>query len=140
MLNEIKNLLPDDLVALEIVVEDNYRQIKVIVDGEKAVQMEDTTRLARRIQESGLFENEKYSDYHLEVSTPGIGHPLKHKFQFIKNIGRKIRIEPQDPGKTIDIRLTDARENSFEGLNENGRSVSFDYNNIHTAKVLVEFV
>ncbi len=140
MLTEIKTLMPEDLIALEVIVEDKYRQIKVVVDGKKPVEMKDTARLAKIIQESGLLEKDKYLDYQLEVTTPGIGSPLKFPFQFEKNIGRRIRVLEKNSEKDIDLRLTQAGENSFEGLTKKGRSVRFDYKNIQTAKVLVEFI
>lgn len=140
MLNEIKTLMPDDMIALEVIVENKYRQIKVVVDGKKPVGLKDTALLAKIIRESGLLEKDKYLDYQLEVTTPGIGSPLLFAFQFEKNIGRKIRVLGKDSDKQIDLRLTQAGKKSFKGLNDKGRSVRFDYNNIQTAKVLVEFI
>ena len=43
--------------------------------------------------------------YVLEVSSPGIGRPLKHRRQYRLNVGRKLKIELKD-GRTLIGRLT----------------------------------
>ncbi|NNF21572.1 MAG: ribosome maturation factor, partial [Saprospiraceae bacterium] len=60
-------------------------KLEVFVDSDNQLDLRVCTRLSRyleeKIEEEGLL-GEKYT---LEVSSPGIGRPLKFKRQYIKN-------------------------------------------------------
>jgi ribosome maturation factor RimP len=62
----------------------------VILDGDSGITIDDCANVSRAVNESleGLVEDQ----YFLEVSTPGLDHPLKMKRQFEKNKGRKLKV------------------------------------------------
>ena len=83
--------------------------IKVILDGDQGVSLQDCMNINRAI-EHHLDREEK--DFSLEVASAGVGTPLQSKRQYIKNVGRKLKVEmpKRAPIKGI---LTAADENSF---------------------------
>jgi ribosome maturation factor RimP len=48
-------------------------------------------------------------DFSLEVASAGVGSPLKKTRQYVKNVGRKLRIE-RNEAPTIEGTLVDANE------------------------------
>lgn len=64
--------------------------IKIIIDGDNGVPLSECTRINRHIQNN--YETE-LDDYSVEVSTPDIAHALKNKRQYVKNIGRTIKVK-----------------------------------------------
>ena len=62
----------------------------VIVDGDQGISIDDCAALSRALNES--LESEISDPYTLEVSTPGLDHPLKLNRQFAKNKGRKLKV------------------------------------------------
>ena len=68
--------------------------IKVFLDGDSGITIETCIKINRRlytiIEEQQLFPD---GDFSLEVSSPGIGEPLLLKRQYVKNIGRWVKVE-----------------------------------------------
>lgn len=65
-------------------------KIKVIVDGDKGVPLNECIRISRHIEHNLDREEE---DFSLEVSTPDITQPLVVERQYQKNIGRILKVE-----------------------------------------------
>ena len=83
--------------------------IKVILDGDQGVSLQDCMNISRAIEHQ-LDREEK--DFSLEVASAGVGTPLQSKRQYIKNVGRKLKVEmPKSP--PIKGILTAVDENSF---------------------------
>ena len=66
----------------------------VIVDGDQGITIDDCAAVSRALNES--LESEISDPYTLEVSTPGLDHPLKLKRQYQKNIGRGLKVVRKD--------------------------------------------
>ena len=64
--------------------------IKVIVDGDHGVNIDDCVALSRAIEHSLDREEE---DFSLEVSSSGIFAPLTQERQYTKNIGREVEVK-----------------------------------------------
>ena len=64
--------------------------IKVIIDGDNGVSIEDCVALSRAIEHNLDREEE---DFSLEVSSCGISAPLTQERQYIKNIGREVEVK-----------------------------------------------
>lgn len=64
--------------------------IKVIIDGDNSVNIDDCVILSRAIEHNLDREEE---DFSLEVSSCGIFAPLTQERQYIKNIGREVEVE-----------------------------------------------
>ncbi|MEL6593103.1 MAG: hypothetical protein AAFQ68_23595 [Bacteroidota bacterium] len=64
----------------------------VRVDTDKGISLSECTSISRAIGQ--LLEEEKELDfaYRLEVSSPGVGFPLKLHRQYVQNIGRHLSV------------------------------------------------
>ncbi|MEX6626573.1 ribosome assembly cofactor RimP [Tenacibaculum salmonis] len=65
-------------------------KIKVIVDGDSGVPLNECMRISRKIEHNLDREDE---DFSLEVTTPDIAHALTVKRQYKKNINRILKVK-----------------------------------------------
>lgn len=90
---EVEALIEDSSVFVVEVTIKPTNNLKVFVDGDQGVNIEFISNLNRtlrkQLDELGLFPE---GDYSLEVSSPGIGKPLKLFRQYPKNVGREVLI------------------------------------------------
>jgi ribosome maturation factor RimP len=64
--------------------------IKVILDGDQGVTLKDCMTISRAIEHQLDREEE---DFSLEVASAGVGTPLQSQRQYVKNIGRRLKVE-----------------------------------------------
>jgi ribosome maturation factor RimP len=141
-LEENKSLF---LIDLNI-SEDN--QIRVILDGDKGVTVEDCIAVSRAIEHN--LDREEY-DFSLEVMSAGASEPLAFPRQFKKNIGRNLRIRTKNDEK-IEGELTAANEDNFtlkwsarepkpigKGKVTVQKEATLPYKDIMEAKVMITF-
>ena len=83
--------------------------------------------------------------YVLEVSSPGLDHPIKLKRQYAKNVGRKLSLKLMS-GEEFKGKLVEVNETSLEVLMEKKvqkkkevEQVNVLLEEIEKAKVLVSF-
>ena len=80
------------------------QKILVLLDGDEGVNIDDCAQLSRSLGHH-LEEHEILDHaYVLEVSSPGLDHPLKLPRQFKKNVNRSFKLLLKD-GQTIKGRL-----------------------------------
>jgi len=65
------------------------KTVKIILDGDPEVRLEDCMQFSRAIEHE--LDREEH-DFALEVSSAGVGSPLVQKRQFLKNIGRQLEV------------------------------------------------
>ncbi|MDA9851875.1 ribosome assembly cofactor RimP [Flavobacteriaceae bacterium] len=75
------------LIELKVGADNN---IRVILDGDQGVSLKDCMTISRAIEHQLDREAE---DFSLEVASVGVGTPLQSQRQYIKNIGRKLKVE-----------------------------------------------
>ena len=68
------------------------KKMVIIVDGDNGVTIDDCTHISREISKVLDDTNLIEDHYLLEVSTPGLDHPLKLKRQYKKNVGRSLKV------------------------------------------------
>lgn len=86
--------------------------IQVFLDSDNSVTYEHCVKVSRYLEEhieEGGWLGEKYT---LDVSSAGIGTPLKLKRQYKKNIGRNVSIEVNDDHKHVKGVLAEVNEDS----------------------------
>lgn len=83
-------------------------RISVLADHPDGISLEMLGRISRKV-ESELDRDEE--DFEIEVSSPGVGSPLKVKEQYEKSVGRPVKVTLND-GKEIKADLVD-----FDGEN-----------------------
>ncbi|MEO5601213.1 MAG: ribosome maturation factor RimP [Cyclobacteriaceae bacterium] len=140
------NLSPDKFVV-EILIPGKKipKRVMILIDGDNGITIDDCAELSRKVSkeldERALFGDENYM---LEVSTPGLDHPLKLKRQYYKNIGRGLRIKRQE--NLTEGKLTDVTEDGIVLVQEVGTGkkketmrIEIPFSEIDKAFVLVSF-
>jgi ribosome maturation factor RimP len=123
-------------------------RIRLVIDGDKSVTIDDCATLSRELNEqisgSGLLE-----DYHLEVTTPGVDQPLRSVRQYPKNIGRAVKVEKAD-GSIVQGKLLSVSENGISiepemkklkatKQIESPKNIDLSFENIKKTFVLISF-
>jgi ribosome maturation factor RimP len=91
------------LIACKIST-DNH--ISILLDGDEGVNLQSCVEVSRQIEHN--LDREQH-DFSLEVASAGVGSPLNKTRQYVKNVGRKLRIE-RNEAPTIEGTLVDANE------------------------------
>jgi ribosome maturation factor RimP len=80
------------ILKVELSSRSGPKKLLIMVDGDKGVTIDDCANISRKLSklldEMGLLQGQ----YHLEVSTPGVDHPLTFTRQFHKQVGRRLRV------------------------------------------------
>lgn len=91
----------DHLFLVEIKIKPT-NNIKVFIDGDEGVSIDKCVKINRqlykRIEEAAIWPE---GDFSLEVSSPGIGEPLKLTRQYNKNVGRTVEVVKLDETKLV---------------------------------------
>jgi ribosome maturation factor RimP len=137
-----------DCFVVEITL-DAKNLLEVFVDSDGPMDFARCQRISRFLE--GHLDENKWigEEYTLEVSSPGIGRPLKFTRQFIKNVGRTLEITLADDSKEIGV-LIKADENELvleqkkrieEGKKKKNVVVetTFEYSKIKQTIVMVVF-
>ena len=96
---DIKALLPQDVFLLDVKEDFHQGVLKCVIDAEKPVDLHLTTTISRAINDSGILDELYPNGMALHVSSAGVDTPLKHDYQYRKNIGRVISITIDMDGK-----------------------------------------
>lgn len=117
----------------------------ILLDGDKGINIDDCAELSRKVAADIELEDLVEYAYILEVSSPGLDHPIKLKRQYIKNIGRNLSVRLQN-GEELKGELLSINDNTLEILKEKKvqkkkevEPVTILLNEIEKAKVLVSF-
>jgi ribosome maturation factor RimP len=70
--------------------------IEVLLEKDSGLNVEDCKKVSRHIESS--LDREK-EDFSLEVSSPGVGKPLTVFRQYLKNVGRTVKVKAEDGEK-----------------------------------------
>ncbi len=141
----VETLKPGHFLVDVVASSKNLSKITIVVDGDNGVTIDDCSELSRSVSAKLDELDFGSTQYVLEVTTPGIDHPLKLNRQYHKNIGRGLKVHCRDKsliqGKLI--RLTD--EGIFlgqeikEGRTTIQKEVPIRFEEIEKAFVTVSF-
>ncbi|EPY10024.1 MULTISPECIES: ribosome maturation factor RimP [Paenibacillus] len=86
-----------ELVDVEYVKEGSSWFLRVFVDKEGGIDIEDCGRISEVLSQK-LDENDPITDaYFLEVSSPGAERPLKKTKDFVKAVGKHVYVTTYEP-------------------------------------------
>jgi len=147
-------LFGDNIFLVDIIVSgtQNVSKILVLIDGEGGVNIDTCAEMSRKIsaelEQLNVFPN----NYVLEVSSPGLEHPLKLKRQYYIHLGKKVKITLNDSsiknGKLLEVldtgvilnESTDAKtSNKKVKPKSDYRKVEILFKDIQKTNVLVSF-
>ena len=138
-----KAITSDNLFLVEVLVDKN-NGIKVILDSDKTVAISDCISISKSV-EKNLDRDEQ--DFSLEVTSAGVGQPLKLIRQYSKHIGKQLEVTI-DSGLVLSGELK-AVTNDCIKLEENATKKKreehegnalfhkFNMNNIKMAKAII---
>lgn len=102
----------EHLFLVEIVLS-RTNEVNVYIDSDAGLFLEEAAKMSRYLEQyldEYQWLTEKYT---LEVSSPGVGNPLKIKRQYIKNIGRELSVELLDTHVNAKGILTAVQDDSI---------------------------
>ena len=138
--NIIKPLLAPDQVLLEITEDLRGKYIRIIIDSEDGLTLNDTAKVTKRLKKTEKLDSLFPEGFRLEVSTPGIDSPLTEPFQYKKNLNRNLKVvylEGESEFKTTS-KIISANDDSFE-LKKDNKTLFLSYSQVKSAKVKVSF-
>ena len=134
-----------ELFLVEVKMLPNHKLI-IHVDGDEGISIQDCVAISRHVGFHLEEENVIEQAYNLEVSSPGVGEPLKLNRQYVKNIGRTLSVKFKDglkkEGKLLVV--TDDNLVLEESVKEKGKkAVNVEttvlFNDILETSVLISF-
>jgi ribosome maturation factor RimP len=141
-----QSLADQDHFLVDLVVNSKSNPIKitVVLDGDKGISIDDCATLSRTFA-ALLDEENSLENYALEVTTPGLDQPLRLKRQYVKNIGREVKIQLKD--KKIERgKLVESTEDTVviehevkEGKQKELKKTTFTFEEIERTLVEVSF-
>ncbi len=80
---------------LDVKVKGDLRHliIQVFADNLKGITVDDCAFLSRKIQDELDMDDAFTMNYRLDVSSPGLDHPLRYDWEFKKNLGRSLVVK-----------------------------------------------
>ena len=109
-----------ETVDVEYVREGSNYYLRIYVDKEGGILINDCEAISRRIEAKLDAEDLIPDAYILEVSSPGLTRPLKKERDFERNLGKPVEVhlfKPQEvDGEKIKIFIGDLKEYSKESI------------------------
>lgn len=107
ILNPIVDEYGFELVDVEYVKEGSTWYLRAYIDKPGGISIDDCEKVSRRL--SDILDEKDYIDdtYIMEVSSPGLGRPLKKEKDFRRSLGREVEVRT--------YRMTDKRK-EFTGI------------------------
>jgi len=134
-----------ELFLVEVKMLPNNKLI-IHVDGDEGISIQDCVAISRHVGFHLEEENAIEQAYNLEVSSPGVGEPLKLIRQYNKNIGRTISVKLKE-GQKKEGKLLEITESDLlieESVKEKGKKAAtfqtnVPFNDILETSVLISF-
>ncbi|MDQ1141249.1 MAG: ribosome assembly cofactor RimP [Pedobacter agri] len=134
-----------ELFLVEVKMLPNNKLI-IHVDGDEGISIQDCVAISRHVGFHLEEENVIEQAYNLEVSSPGVGEPLKLNRQYVKNVGRTLSIK-LNGGLKKEGKLLSVTENNLlieESVKEKGKKATtvqteVSFNDILETSVLISF-
>lgn len=81
-----------ELWGLEYLTQGRYTTVRIYIDREEGVSLEDCEKVSRQVSSVMDVEDPIDSEYTLEVSSPGMDRPLYTLEQYARYIGEQINV------------------------------------------------
>ena len=129
-----------ELVDVEFVKEGSEWYLRVYIDKDGGISVNDCEEISRAFNE--ILDREDYisEQYIFEVSSPGLTRPLKKEKDYKRSIGKLVDVKlykPVDKAKEYTGVLSAFDENTVTLEGDNGDSYTLDRKNI--AKISLAF-
>ena len=131
-----------ELVDVEFVKEGGTRYLRAYIDKEGGIAVDDCEVVSRAL--SDLLDQEDYiaDSYILEVSSPGLGRPLKKEKDFVRSMGKEVEIRlyrPRDHKKEFCGILSGYDDGTVSIETEEGEALTFEKGEIALIRLAFDF-
>ena len=131
-----------ELVDVEYVREGSNWYLRAYIDKEGGINIDDCEIVSRALSDK-LDEKDFIEDaYILEVSSPGLGRPLKKDKDFTRSIGELIEIKLYraiNKQKEFEGILTAFSEDTVTIQSEDGEEIEFNRGDIALVRLAIDF-
>jgi ribosome maturation factor RimP len=130
------------LEDVNLVTPGQHRIVTIIVDGERALNLDQVTVATKMISE--LLDEAQFmgeTPFTLEVTSPGVDRPLTQPRHFSKNIDRLLKVVKTD-GEVVTGRISSNTENDVTLLvteKKESKDIVLTFSEIKRATVEIEF-
>jgi ribosome maturation factor RimP len=130
-----------ELVDIEFKNESIGWVLRVYIDKEGGVNVDDCAALSREM--SNLLDVEDISPnrYNLEVSSPGLNRPLRKREHFEKVIGERIKLRTRQPiegARNFKAKLIEVSDSSIL-IDDDIKQTQIEFDNIEKANLIYNF-
>ncbi len=142
LLNPIVEELGFELVDVEYVKEAGTWYLRVYIDKQGGITVDDCEAVSRRF--SDILDEKNYIEesYIFEVSSPGLGRPLKKEKDFKRSMGEEVEIRTYraiDKQKEFIGILKDYDKNTVTIEYEDGAVQTFEKSDIALIRLALDF-
>jgi ribosome maturation factor RimP len=147
--NDIYNLLEPltkslgyDLWNCEIVGGGRHTILRVLLEKDGGLTIDDCTYVSRKVSALLDVENPFRSNYTLEVSSPGVERSLVKSDHYKKYIGKKINVqlyEQINNCRKFSCVIQNVEDDSVSLLMDSKETIHLNFSAIEKANVLLEF-
>ncbi|HYS43834.1 MAG TPA: ribosome maturation factor RimP [Geobacteraceae bacterium] len=141
MAREILEYAGMELVHLEMKREPGGQLVRLYIDKDGGVTLDDCTLISRQLSAQLDIEDPIEGRYTLEVSSPGLDRPLFTDRDFARFAGRQIRLStrvPLDGRRNFQGRLEGIADGSVRMTLQEGRVVAIPRDQVARARLEVE--
>lgn len=131
-----------ELVDVEYVKEGGTWYLRSYIDKEGGISVNDCESVSRMFNEKLDQEDFIADSYIMEVSSPGLGRPLKKEKDYIRSMGKDVEIRTYraiDREKEFYGTLSAYDDNSVTIQEETGTTRTFDKKEIALIRLAVDF-
>ena len=130
-----------ELVDVEYTSKHGKRILRLYVDKEGGVTLEDCARASREVGDLIDVKNIIDHGYVLEVSSPGLNRPLKKEKDFLRALGKKIKVRMVAPvdGRRKFTGTLKFFEGGILGLEIESGLVDLRWSDVEKASLVYEF-
>jgi len=130
-----------ELVDVEYVKEGPHRYLRIYMDKEGGITLEDCQKISERVSEP--LDKQDFIDeaYFLEVSSPGLDRPLKKEQDYHRFNGENIEVklyEAMDGEKVYEGELVGFVDDIVELMTDKNETVKIPKSKIASAKLAVK--
>ena len=140
IINIIEPFLEDGQILMDVTHDVRGNFVRIIVDSESVLTLDDTAKLTRSIKNASETLSEFPDGVRIEVSTPGLDCSLSEPFQFKKNLNRNLDVIYYDNSLSTKVtgKIIRVGDKSFE-LESDDKTLSLSYDQVKSALVNISF-
>ena len=141
LIEPIINEMRFELIDVEYLSDRGRWVLRIYIDKEGGVTLDDCALVSGELGDLIDIKNIIEHEYVLEVSSPGLNRPLKKEADFIRVIGKKIKVKTKIPvngRRNFAGRLNDFKEQKLF-IESEGGLVTVSWPDIEKANLVYEF-